>query len=70
MDVSVGLVGTVNGDACERGRASEYVVTGSDCGFTGYMPSYVYRRSVFVLSCGLKSEVEALSVFREQDVAV
>lgn len=51
VDVSVGLVGTIDGDACKQGRESEYVVAGSDCGFTGYMPSYIYRGSVFVYLC-------------------
>lgn len=50
VDVSVGLVGTIDGDACKQ-TTSEYVVTGSDCGFTDYMPSYIYRGSVFVYLC-------------------
>lgn len=69
VDVSVGLVGTVDGDACKQGRESEYVATGGDTGFTGY----IYQGSEFVyldLSCDVKSEVEALNVFREQDVPV
>lgn len=38
VDVSVGLVGTIDGDACKQGRESENVVTDSD----------IYRGSVFV----------------------
>lgn len=35
---------------------SEYVVAGSDSGFTDYMPSYIYRGSVFVY-LRLKQEI-------------
>lgn len=82
MDFSVGLVGTIDGDACKQRRVRIWRVT-VDLKVTGpliFMEvvhlSTCAKSEKASLSCDLQSEEEAASVclhasiFREQDAAV